>query len=91
MRMPLRPYLSLLICVPRGTLKPEEASKLVYDVNHYLGVVTEADRLSDVVHIYDTKKHELVQCEKYDPKTMRQEQRSQEQEKQISRRPHLSL
>lgn len=80
-----------LICVPKGDLQPEEASQMVYDINHYMDVVSEADRLSDVVHIYDTKKHELIQCEKYDPKTMYKEQIAQEQEKQISRRHHLSL
>lgn len=80
-----------LICVPKGDLQPAEASQMVYNINHYMDVVSEADRLSDVVHIYDTKKHELIQCEKYDPKTMYKEQIAQEQEKQISRRHHLSL
>ena len=77
-----------MICVPKRLLKPVEAAQMVYTANHS-GIVSEEERLSDIVYIYDIKKQELVQSEKYDPRTARQEQGLEKQ--QLSRRPHLSL
>ena len=49
-RMPLRPYLSLLLLVRDGEIPVDELRRMVRSVN--LGVVDEMDRLSDEVYHY---------------------------------------
>ena len=50
MRMPLRPYLSLLITMPYGIFSAEEAKEVVRDVN--AEQVKPEEQLSDSVYIY---------------------------------------
>ena len=49
-RMPLRPYLSLLLLLRDGEIPVDELRRMVRSVN--LGVVDEMDRLSDEVYHY---------------------------------------
>ena len=56
MRMPLRPYLSLLIIVPdNGLYDSKELAKMVNEVNSK--EVPTRDQLSGNVYHYDAKKH----------------------------------
>ena len=49
-RMPLRPYLSLLLLLRDDEIPVDELRRMVRSVN--LGVVDEMDRLSDEVYHY---------------------------------------
>ena len=49
-RMPLRPYLSLLITMPCGIFSVEEAKEVIQAVN--VEQVAPEDQLSDSVYIY---------------------------------------
>lgn len=50
MRMPLRPYLSLLLLLKDDKMPVDELRRMVRSVNR--GVVDEMDRLSDEVYYY---------------------------------------
>ena len=54
MRMPLRPYLSLLILIPdNGTIAKEDLGQIVAEIN--ATQVSKEDLLSDKVQFYDSK------------------------------------
>ena len=58
MRMPLRPYLSLLILIPdNGTIAKEDLGQIVAEIN--ATQVSKEDLLSDKVQFYDSKQKQL--------------------------------
>ena len=58
MRMPLRPYLSLLILIPdNGTIAKEDLGQIVAEIN--ATQVSKEDLLSDRVQFYDSKQKQL--------------------------------
>ena len=57
-RMPLRPYLSLLILIPdNGTIAKEDLGQIVAEIN--ATQVSKEDLLSDKVQFYDSKQKQL--------------------------------
>ena len=59
MRMPLRPYLSLLILIPdNGTIAKEDLGQIVAEIN--ATQVSKEDLLSDKVQFYDSKQKQLL-------------------------------
>lgn len=60
MRMPLRPYLSLLIIVPKdGNISPKELGEMVRNVNET--EVAREEVLSDRIYEFDKEKRQLCQ------------------------------
>ena len=60
MRMPLRPYLSLLIIIPKDLgMTPKEMGEMVRDVNQK--EVARDEILSDRVYEFDKEKRQLRQ------------------------------
>lgn len=64
MRMPLRPYLSLLILVPeRLEMSVSELQAMVQDIN--ATQVSPEQRLSDYVYHYDSKEKVFERADRY--------------------------
>ena len=84
-----------LICIPKSTASSEEMAQLVYMVNRQPNLISTEERLSDVVHVYDCQKRELIPCEMDVSKVLGQEKsvgyEKNPDTKQAARRHHLSL
>ena len=71
MRMPLRPYLSLLIVVPDdGSLDHKELKEMVNEIN--LTQVAPEERLTDEVYHYDTKERVFEKADRFQQRKLDQ-------------------
>lgn len=72
MRMPLRPYLSLLILIPdTPDVSVMELQEMVQSVN--MEQVAPEERLSDHVYHYDSKEKLFERTDKYESRKLNQE------------------
>lgn len=86
MRMPLRPYLSLLLVLPdNGEVSADELRMMVTEVNETQ--VAPAERLTNDVYHFDTKDHVFEKADRFTERQKEKEAQAAKTEKTGKEQP----